>query len=254
MKAYACVYRHVIPSRRGRGLTEQVAANLPFVRKYLDRYDEPDCFDDWGDDPSFFSAAEILGSADQATWGVCRPDVRARMTVGDFVAFFCAKQTGRGTWDYFYIGVGTVGRLLDRHAIWTDDEYEPYRDFLNVLTRSVDGVLQQYEFVHEFHPDWERRAEAPYLAFDAQWSHFNTRRPLWVATYEPAHDRLERWQTEDERVRRLAQLVLPNPPTTRRLRSINRYRSHPQLNLAGQAQRAGGFDRLRAELLDLVVR
>ena len=56
MKAYACVYRHVIPSRRERRLTEQAATDIPLVRKYLDRYDEPDCFDDWGDDPSFFSA------------------------------------------------------------------------------------------------------------------------------------------------------------------------------------------------------
>jgi integrase len=49
MKAYACVYRHVIPSRRERRLTEQVAADLPLLRKYLDRYDEPDCFNDWGE-------------------------------------------------------------------------------------------------------------------------------------------------------------------------------------------------------------
>jgi hypothetical protein len=252
VKAYACVYRHVIPSRRERRLTEQTAADIPLVRKYLDRYDEPDCFDDWGDDPSFFSATEILGSADQAAWGVCRRDVRARMKAGDFVDFFCGKQSRPQSWDYFYVGVATIGRLLDRQVIWTDDQYAPYRDFLNILTREVDGATQQYEFVQDFHPDWKLRAEAPYLAFDADRSHFNTHRPLWVATYEQDHDSLERWHTEDERVQRLARLVLPSPPTTRRLRSINRYRSHPPLNLASQAQRAGGFDCLRSELLELV--
>ena len=252
MKAYACVYRHSMPRRLDRRLTEQGPRDDSMLRRYLDRYDAPDCFDDWGDDPSFFAATEILGSPDRATWGVCRRDVRASMTPGDFVVFFCGKETGTGRWDYFYVGVGTVGRLLDRHVIWADDDYEPYRRFFNILARPVDGILQPCETIHRFHPDWQERAEAPYIVFNPETTRFDLRSPLHVASYEREGGGVEVWRQDRAQVRRVAELILPDPPTRRGLRSINRYRPHPKMNLHRQAHRAGGFEALRAQLLDLV--
>jgi hypothetical protein len=123
---------------------------------------------------------------------------------------------------------------------------------LNILARPVNGVLEQYETVHRFHPDWRQRAEAPYIVFDEAQTRFNLHKPLQVASYDPQRGGIESWRKSNGRVRRLAELILPDPPTRRGLRSTNRQRSHPKMNLRAQAQRIGGFELLRGSLLDLV--
>ena len=122
MKAYVCVYLHPVPHRREFLLTQQAAADHPMLQRYLDGYEREDCFYDWGDDPSFFCASEVLGSSNGATWGVCRRDVRAAVSRGDVIAFFCGREQPPGYWQYFYVGVGTVGSLLDRERIWAQEE------------------------------------------------------------------------------------------------------------------------------------
>jgi hypothetical protein len=252
VKAYACVYRHSTPSPRDRRLTEEAARLSPLLRKYVDKYDAVDCFHDWGDDPSFFAASEILGSPELCTWGVCRRDVRAAMTPGSFVVFFCGREVGRGSWEYFYVGLGTVRQLLDRNVIWADDICEPYRRFFNILARPIAGVLRQHETIHRYHADWEERAIAPYIVFDPALTRFNLDSPLHVASYDRFVDTIEVWHDGIQRVRDVQQLILPTAPTRRGLRSINIQRSHPKMNLVKQAERVGGYDTLRARLLDLV--
>lgn len=251
MKAYLCVYRHSIPPRKDWDLTKARAATEPLLQKFLDRYGQPECFYDWGDDPSFFASSEILGSAESATWGVCRRDVRTAMRPGDYVVFVCGKEMAKGIWEYFYVGVGTIKQLLDRHVIWSEDGYEPQRRFFNVLARPVGGELQQYETFHRYHPDWDRRAAAPYIVFDPLESRFNLENPPLVASYDRDHGGIEEWNYNDPISRRLAALVLPDSSSTRGLRSVNVQRSHPKMNLAPQARRAGGFDNLKTKLLAL---
>jgi len=252
MKAYACVYRHPDPPRRDRLRTEQKAERNAMLRKYLNAYDREDCWYDWGDDPSFFVATEVLGSPNRATWGVCRRDVRASLAVGDFVVFFCGRQAGRGHWEYYYVGVGTVGARLSRELIWTDDRYLDYRGFFNILARPVNGVLAQKETIHEFHDDWANRCTAPYVVFDPDRSRFNLTDPVHVASYIRDRDSVEAWRTGDDRVVRIEKLVLPDPPRTRGLRSVNLQVAHPKMNLDSQARRAGGHEKLREELIMLV--
>jgi len=109
MRAYVCTYRHSSPSPRDRRQTEEAAAALPLLRTYLDQYDKLGSVLDWGDDPSFFAASELLGDVRRATWGVCRRDVRASLGPGDFVVFICGRQDKR-FWEYYlcYIVRGKV--------------------------------------------------------------------------------------------------------------------------------------------------
>ena len=120
------------------------------------------------------------------------------------------------------------------------------------MARPEDGVLRQYETIHTFHPDWELRTTAPYIVFDSRSSRFDLHYPLHAASYERGQSGVEVWRTEDARVRRLSELIQPAAPTSRCLRSTNRQRSHPKMNLAQQGQRVGGLDVLRARLLELV--
>src|SRR5438477_17569 len=82
MNGYVCVYRHSIPCRRDWLRTESAAASNPRLRRFLDVYDDQSCFYDWGDDPSFFAASEMLGDVRKARWGVCHLDVRRSLKAG----------------------------------------------------------------------------------------------------------------------------------------------------------------------------
>jgi hypothetical protein len=252
VKAYALVYRHLVPSQKDLHHTQEAAELNPLLSRYLAAYESPDSVYDWGDDPSFFAATEVRRSPNRATWGVCRPDVRRSLHPGDFVTFFCARQLEHRRWDYFYIGVGTVDRLLDRSVIWDDDEYKSYREFFNVLAHPDGGELRQHESIHRFHADWEKRASAPYITFDPEKTRFNLRNPVYVASFDRANGGIEVWHHEDPRVLRLSELILPAQPTKRGLRSTNIQIAHPPMNLEAQAQRVGGFDALREQLLVLV--
>src|SRR6185436_10728065 len=109
--------------------TRAAAPDDLWLNRFLEEYRSPSSYLDWGDDPAFFCARHHFGDVRSASWGVCRRDVRASLYEGDFVAFFCARQSDTQTrhWDYYYIGVGTVSRRCSRADIWTDEQLVSYR-------------------------------------------------------------------------------------------------------------------------------
>jgi len=109
------------------------------LREFLDDYPKLNCFYDWGDDPAFFSAKNLLGDYRFATWGVCRRDVRNQLTKGDLIIYFCERQScdNLKVSDYFFIGFGTVSEAISRYQLWQDSRYRIYRDFFNVLVKLV---------------------------------------------------------------------------------------------------------------------
>ena len=243
MKCYVCVYRQPVLKSRTWGKTWREAGNKRGLRKYLKLYksgfeDGVACFYDWGDDPAFFAANKFLGDVNQASWGVCRRTVREKLCEGDYVIFFCAKALENRIWEYYYIGLGTVSKTLDRRTIWSSEEYKPYRAFFNLL---VDSSGAQCEFIYDKHnKDWLRRAAAPYILFDTSESrtHFNLVNPLLVATYrlEDAPWRgnvIERWDLDDKSVRAIYRGI-PKRTSGKKLRTgrTNRGYPHPFQNLS----------------------
>ncbi len=215
MKAYVCVYRHPIPSRRDRRLTESVGASNPTLRRFLDVYDDQNCFYDWGDDPSFFAASGPV-------------------------------------WEYFYIGVGTVSLGLTRQTIWSHDRYARYRDFFNILARSSDGVLEQHETFHRYHDDWQRRCDAPYWLFAREQSQFNMVNPLHVATYTGIKGAVETWHSSrDRQVARLEAILFPPSASARRLRTTHPQIPHRQIDLLAHLGQHADLNALRSHLLEL---
>ena len=208
MKCYVCVYRQPVLNKRKWERSWREAGNKRGLRKYLELYrsgieQDAACFYDWGDDPAFFAAEEFFGDVNRASWGVCRRNVRERLCKGDLVIFFCAKALEDRTWEYYYIGLGTVSETLDRGLIWSSEEYKPYRDFFNLL---VDSKGDQCEYLYDKHnDDWPRRANAPYILFDTskKRTHFNLVNPILVATYRletpPWRGNvIERWHLDDK--------------------------------------------------------
>ena len=217
MKCYVCVYRQPVVNRRKWERSWREAENKRGLRTYLERYElgfdqGAACFYDWGDDPAFFAAEEFLGDVNRASWGVCRRNVREELREGDYVIFFCAKAVEDRTWDYYYIGLGTVSETLDRRLVWSSEEYKPHRDFFILL---VDSRGAQCEFIYNKHnSDWRERASAPYILFNTSKNrtHFNLVNPLLVATYrlQDAPWRgnvIERWHLDDEKVRAIYRAI-----------------------------------------------
>ncbi|HEY4896302.1 MAG TPA: hypothetical protein VII01_09445 [Solirubrobacteraceae bacterium] len=254
MKAYLCVYRHLRPPDRDLARTEEAASGNPALRRYLDAYGHGDSFYDWGDDPSFFAASEFLGDARNATWGVCRPDVRAALSTGDYVVFVCGKQPPRyaRAWEYYFVSVATLGEGLSRETIWSDDRYSVYRRFFNVLARVDGSGLTQHEFVHRFHDNWRERARAAYWLFDANHTGLNLTSPLLLATYDGEPGQIERWHMSGDRVRDLHSMLLRGARPSRGLRSTNIWQPHPKLNLSNGYRTDGELRDLRTKLLELV--
>jgi hypothetical protein len=224
---------------------------------FLDSYFKKDSYLDWGDDPSFFSAQHRLGDVNAASWGVCRRDVRSVLTAGEFVVFFCgqADLKNQDRWDYFFIGVGTVLKPLPRADIWQNASLTPYRAFYNVLAELNHGAWIQRETFHPYHPDWESRAESPYILFDPANSAFNLSTPLHVAIYTGSLP--EMWRVDgSQKVRQLRQiLLLDRGITGRGLRTARRGYGHAKLNLmkSSRGRRPGAPPlELRAALLELV--
>jgi hypothetical protein len=253
LKAYVCVYRHRRPKPHDRALTEAAAEDDRLLRRYLKCYDAQGSVIDWGDDPSFFAAGELLGDVRRSTWGVCRADVRASLSPGDFVVFVCARELGgrpgRRPWDYHFVGVATLGHSLRREDIWSDPRYTDYRRFLNVLAKpGPEGRLEQHERVMPFHKNWEHRCSAPYWAFDPDQSALDVSTPTLVAHYDGTPGSIEAWGA-NESSQRLKRLLLKGTPPTRGLRSTNAQRSHPKLSLSRGYPTERDLIELRAELL-----
>jgi hypothetical protein len=249
MKAFACVYRNFNPPRTARSRTQQAAESDPRLRRFLEQYDEPDCFYDWGDDPSFFLAQEILGDVRRASWGVCRAPIRGTLGHDDFVAFFCAKQSRsqKSRWDYYYVGVGTIAEAVDRRQAQTQGSLGDYEAFYNILVRS-EG--RHHETFHPYHEDWERRAAAPYIIFSSHSNRtkFELSAPLHVAMYSGGDG--ETWFSDrSRRTAALHSLLFEERRVVgRTLRSRNPYIAHPPLNLATGP---GGRCRPGRDLLNL---
>jgi hypothetical protein len=226
VNAYLCTYRRKKPSARELRETGAAANQDPLLRAFLEDYE--DSYYDWGDDPSFFAAQNLLGDVRKASWGVCRRDVRNTLRERDIVVFFCGRQDEH-TWGYYFVGFGTVQVLVERSALWTDPAHSPYRKFYNVLARFDGGRLVQSETFHDFHDDWERRARAPYVLFDAACSAFNLSSPHHVATWDGAAIP-ETWATDD-RSREIEKLLFVERGIDRRLRTAASGYGHAKLNL-----------------------
>ncbi|MHB8390769.1 MAG: hypothetical protein ACYDBH_14510 [Acidobacteriaceae bacterium] len=226
MNAYLCTYRQITPPRSALKKMELAAKQNSLLRRFLDGYEGS--FFDWGDDPSFFAAKHMLGDVRRATWGVCRRDVRSNLEKGDIVVFFCARQNKeKRLWRYYFIGFGAVREVVRcRELLWTSHVYAPYRKFYNVLTAS-DG--KQRETFYPFHKDWERRAEAPYVLFDAARSAFNLDSPHHVATWDSEANH-EAWRG-DPRTSKIEQLLFVDRGIERRLRTSRTGYAHVKLNL-----------------------
>src|SRR4051794_40836529 len=88
---------------------------------------------DIGDDPSF-EHAHLTGGC--LTWGVCRTDLRNRLSPGDLVVFFAADRLGdRVPARYAWVGYATVERKLSQDAIFQRASEHTYRDYPNLLIR-----------------------------------------------------------------------------------------------------------------------
>jgi hypothetical protein len=110
---------------------------------------------DTSDDPSFFSA-RYFGRA--LTWGICRPNLRNPLRVGDTVAFFAHENPPSQCHSYRFVGFATVSRKVTLQQVWTEPTLAVYRDYLNVL--AVPHPEDDQTFIHrEIHPsdshgDW----------------------------------------------------------------------------------------------------
>jgi hypothetical protein len=255
MKAYSCVYRRKHPSAGDIRRTRLAGAADPLVGTFFESYAADTSYLDWGDDPSFFSAQHRLGDIRSASWGVCRPDVRAAVTVGDFVVFFCgqAAQDKSRRWECFYVGVGTVAGLHSRQEIWSSESLTPYRSFYNVIAHwSANGLTQQETF-WPYHENWIERAASPYILFDPSMTAFNVHDPLHVATYSGALP--ETWHLESSRVREVYQLLFDGRSDRKGLRTSRTGYGHAKLNLTwpkGSGVASLSLIARRSALLDLV--
>jgi hypothetical protein len=251
MKAFICVYRHPEPRNIDIKRTQQVAEKSPLVQKFLDEYPKPNCFFDWGDDPAFFSANELLGDFRYATWGICRRDVRRSLSKKDIVIYFCARQNSDDlkVWDYYFIGSGIVIDTIARDQIWQGDRYAVYRDFLNVLAKLERSELVQHEFFGKGHDDWRLRSQSPYILFDPIETDFNLVNPLHVATRYP-DSLFEEWNSnENELVNDLESSLFKNFKIDRRLRTRSKQYIHRHIslhNFIDEAQRVISFRKLRS--------
>jgi hypothetical protein len=231
MRAFICVYRHPIPSKRSRKKVEEQATKDPLLKKFLGEYDNANCFYDWGDDPSFFAAQEILGNSRFATWGVCRRPVRGKLSNGDLVIYFCGKPRPEETkiWDYYFIGFGTVKETILHEQLWLDTKYSVYQRFYNLLEKPAGDKWEHYEPFGTEHDDWKRRSSAPYIIFDEdeQLTDFNVINPLHVAT-KPKDLAVEKWNSS-RLVKRLEDILFEQFDIERRLRTKNKYIAHQQI-------------------------
>jgi hypothetical protein len=110
---------------------------------------------DPSDDPSFFCARFFADEGGALSWGICRPDLREQLRVGDTVAFFPVSSRRRNA-TYRFAGYATVEEKVSQDQIWSEDRLAVYQKYLNLLVEPLgDGV-----FIHREnhpggpHPDW----------------------------------------------------------------------------------------------------
>jgi hypothetical protein len=224
-----------MPAPSDRKKTKEAASKDPLIDKFLQGYDNS--YFDWGDDPSFFAANELLNDTKKASWGVCRPDVRDKLIKNDLVVFFCGRQDKvKLFWRYYFIGFGTVKVRVERVALWKNPVNAPYRKFYNVLARLSGKYMVQEEKFHPYHDDWISRAEAPYILFNPEQSAFNLISPHHVATWHYNEPVPETWNT-DTRSKRIERLLFTDLGIDdRRLRTAKSGYGHAKLNLIAKGK------------------
>jgi hypothetical protein len=254
-RVYVCVYRQYIPERRSlRECVERAAEADPQLQGLYDRLMAGDSVYDWGDDPSFFSAEYIQGSAENAAWGVCRPNVRQKIRANDVVVFFCARRAQiADPIHYLFTGYGTAAkRVDDRRDLWRQPELEPFREHLNVLARpDAFGRLENVERFLPQHDNWKDRAKSPYILFDPKRSRFNMTNPTLVASAERG-TKVETWY-ETPQAQEIRTALFEDLNVSRTLRTSAKGTSHPHINLTKKLADAGiTVDQLVEKLFPLV--
>jgi hypothetical protein len=113
---------------------------------------------DNGDDPSFYSISKFGG---QLSWGVCRQDVRNRLSSGDIVVFFSFRKFAeRGDSEYRLCAVATVHQKVSQIELWEDRKLRNFTKYFNLLVRpstSRPGAWEHFEpTLHgaRVHGDW----------------------------------------------------------------------------------------------------
>jgi hypothetical protein len=107
-----------------------------------------------GDDPSFFASFYNHGPV---TWGVCRPDVRCNIKVGDWVAFFSAEHPyeSLAATHYRFVGAYCVHGKLAHTSLFAPGL--PFGNYLNLLVRPLGAGWEHYEpglRTSQWHEDW----------------------------------------------------------------------------------------------------
>ncbi|MBI4571128.1 MAG: hypothetical protein HY723_04200 [Chloroflexi bacterium] len=261
MKAFVCTYRRPLPKRRHWNALRRAADGDPALRRFLNEY--WNSYFDWGDDPAFFAATHFIGDVRAASWGVCRPEVRARLREGDLVVFFCGRPGLRpakeymettGVWEYFFIGYATVDELVhDRRRLWQEPRLRPYTRFYNVLCSLVGDQLRHHETFDP--PHNEKQINTPYVIFDRNLSRLEVSQPLRVATWTADTSRQEVWEP-GVAAQRLAHLLFGATDELRgsRLRTARSGFAHRHLRLLDPGEARGRYPmkmtvpELRAEI------
>jgi len=113
---------------------------------------------DVGDDPSFHAVRKFHG---QLSWGICRQDVRNRLSSDDVVVFFsCHKHKKTEDSEYRICSVATVEHKIRHTDIWLDSRWKRFQKYSNLLlkpSKSVRGRWKHYEPMlsgSEAHNDW----------------------------------------------------------------------------------------------------
>jgi hypothetical protein len=128
-----------------------VEGSQPVVRAFRAACAESQFPFDIGDDPAFFAARYLRSPI---TWGICRPDVRAKIRPGDYAAFFAADRDNQQT-TYLFVGALCVDRKISHVSLWKDPQ--PFRDYLNLLIRPHGRGWEHFEpalAVRYWHKDW----------------------------------------------------------------------------------------------------
>ena len=112
---------------------------------------------DVGDDPAFECSRQWAHTGARLSWGVCRPDLRNTITMGDVVVFIAADRlSDRRSARYQLAGWSTAERTVSQLDVWQHEELAVYRQYRNLLIRPADdgSGFVHHETQHPEHPDW----------------------------------------------------------------------------------------------------
>ncbi len=242
---------------------------------------------DGGDDPSFYCARTVGANL---TWGVCRQQVRNRISPGDVVVFFSVRgnREDRAPFRYRLCAVATVERKVSQTDIWTRAELKPFRSYRNLLIRRLKGGLWEHHepILGVNHKDWfwriadqggfckkdfRRLESSDVLTADARirgrsisiaenYVIFSARPHQTIILDQPplvarcdSNGRPEKWRDDPvSRTTPAHTLDVAREYGSRRrsLRSINTQHSHPVIRWSMPVEKAAEWHRQLLETLD----